>query len=275
MDKMSKKYSWTLYTADQPDEIEKMLKDWSDIVLRYNKTLGLVPSDIGFHGDGYSGKMMTFKRGYKKAEDKKYSGIKAMSIYTEHPDGYDFAFYSQVSMIIYYTGDNGFEVYVGVDVSLADNDQVWKEAVLPICNMFDVIYGYSYVMPPVKGPVSYGTGFVHVPADYPLSDEEERLIYEWRYYARTIKKERKGMLRDVYQENLLAAEYLSRKVEGKSLKDWILSDPSHGTLTDINGKALWKVDKDNLVKVRNILHHNSLLVAYHDTVIWGLADRSE
>jgi len=265
------KYSWMLYdAAGEPDQINKMLKDWAEIALFYNKKLGLEPTSIGLSGDEFSGKITAFKKGYKKAEEQSFNGIDAISIYTETADDKDFAFYYQVLMSISYSKRGGFKIYAGMDTSAAGKDELINEVILPICNLFDVTYGYSYVMPPEKGPLSYGTGFVHVPEGHPLSDAEEQLIFKWNHYTKTMK-ERKGKLRDVYEENLLTDEHLNQNVAGKSLKNWVLSDPLHGTLSDLAGRQYWKVDKDNLVQVRMKLQEDGLLIAYHENIIPGLS----
>ena len=266
------KYSWVLHTADQQDQIEGKIKAWTDIALSYNEKLGQKPTIISIVGDGYSKGIMDFEKGYKKAANNEFRDIKGMSLYTEGPDDSDFAFYYKILMNISLSDVTGFTVYIGIELGPGGTkEQILNEAVIPMCKLVNVSYGYAYVMQPEKGPFSYGKGFIHVPSGHPLSDEERMLIYSWTGYKRGIA-EGAGKLRDVYQENILSEKQLNLPVDGKQLKDWILSDPSHGTLSDLAGKPYWKVSSDNLTKVRNTLQQNGVLVAYDEKIVPGLSD---
>lgn len=265
------RYSWVLHTTDQQDQAAEKFKDWTAIALSFNEKLGLQPSIITLNGKGYSGETSDFGEGYKQATDNAFKDLRGISLYTENPNGEDFAFYSTVLMNISFSDTAGFTVYIGVDMDVVEKEQVFNDAVLPVCGLLNVNYGYSYIMPPEKGPFSYAKGFVHVPGGYELSDEERMLVYDWGSYKKSVVIG-EGFLRDVYQENLLSELQLDLPVEMELLQDWILSDPSHGKLSDIAGNALWKIDRDDLVKVRDILHKNGLLIAYHENVIPGLPD---
>jgi len=265
------KYSWVLHAKAQEDQTEELIKNWMDIALSYDETLGLSPAIIGIEGKGYSGKITDFKKGYKKVTDTAFKGVEGIGLYTIESDDRDFAFYWKVLMDIVFSEVKGITAFIGVDLDVAGKDQVLNEAVLPVSKLLNVTYGYSFVMPAEKGPYSYGNSFIHVEEGHELTDEEEMLIIQGSPYIRLIN-DGKGILRDVFQENLLADVQLNAQVEGKSLKEWILSDPAHGSLSDFAGKPYWKVDKNNLVNVREVLHRNGLILAYDKDIIPGIPD---
>lgn len=267
---MKRIYSWMLHISDQQDMNGSAIKEWMDVAISYNKKLDITPTAIEIDGKGYPDRLVKFENGYKKLTTKEYKEVKGISLYTEEPDTDNYSFYWKALLDITFSKITGLKAYIGVDMNIAVNkEQVLNDIITPICNLLDVQYGYSYVMPPEKGSFSYGHGFVHVPAGHPLPDRENELIAKFNAYRKTINE---GMMRDVYQENLLSEVQLNRQVDGKRLQDWIKSDSSHGTLSDFAGIKLWKVTKDQLVKVRNMLHKNDLLIAYDESVIPGLPD---
>ena len=263
------KYSWVLHSTDKPTELSKLFKDWTDLALSFNSTLELEPHVIGISGEKYSGNVMRFKTGYKKAAGAAYEGIDGISLYTVNPN-YDFAYYWQILFSISLVNDD-FSLFIGTDVNVTTKDHVIQEAIIPICNLLNISYGYSYTMPFEKGPFAYGSSGIDLPPGFELSDEEEMYLIKSSPYNRILNAGT-AIFRDIYQENILTELQMNAPVEGMLLRNWIMSDPAHGTLTELAGKAFWKLEKEKIVYVRNILNQHGLLVAFDKNIVPGLVD---
>ena len=67
----------------------------------------------------------------------------------------------------------------------------------------------------------------------------------------------------IYTANIINHHHLEIGVDNTTLKDWILSDKSHGTLEKLSDKLwLWQVAENELDNINNFLGQLGLLISW-------------
>lgn len=117
--------------------------------------------------------------------------------------------------------------------------------------MLDILepeYGIGYTMPVAFGPSSYAIGiYVGRPDAYTEEGGELALrINHWGVSGMANHVYRRGLLRGVYPRNYLAQVQLAQRVGEVALSEWIVQEPSRGTLVELGCRLkLWIVPEDN------------------------------
>lgn len=100
-----------------------------------------------------------------------------------------------------------------------------------------VVYGYAVAMPRKFLPSGYVIG---VPGEAP-----EQLVFDATMWRRKGWRECGRRLRNVFPINLLTAEHLELTIGSASLRDWIRTSASRGSLLPVGeGLFLWSLASD-------------------------------
>jgi hypothetical protein len=89
-------------------------------------------------------------------------------------------------------------------------------------------------------------------------------IYPYEKYHFDEKKlDDNKRLRMIYTANIINCYHLEIGVDNTTLKDWILSDTSHGTLEELSDKLwLWQVPENELDNINYFLGQLGLLISW-------------
>ncbi|OCG37883.1 hypothetical protein A9G29_11240, partial [Gilliamella sp. Fer2-1] len=86
--------------------------------------------------------------------------------------------------------------------------------------------------------------------------------YEKSYFEEKLLNDNKR-LRMIYTANIINQHHLEIGVDNTTLKDWILSDTSHGTLEKLSNKLwLWQVPENELDNINYFLGQLGLLISW-------------
>ena len=131
-----------------------------------------------------------------------------------------------------------------------------------ICRMVSPSYGIGYYAPATNAAIYYALGMAcagSLPGTDSGWNEMER-ISRWGHTGMYNQVYRRGLLRDVYQWNVVSSIQCAMMVREKPLVAWIADDSSHGRLTSLTSElSLWEVDYDNLTVIRKDLDEQQLL----------------
>jgi hypothetical protein len=213
------------------------------------------PDKIAVQGSGFGGKPITFSRGDARLRKKKFSEVKALSLAAMLPDG--------VYMPLEWWATAAVDVGLGLrpyfvlaaraPVTTLDDEAVTKLITSCVYNLRPA-YGIGFHRNHDQGPLYYAGGLYYGPI--PADDEEDEALTICRWGDLAVVKEvyKEGILRDVYPHNYLSEPQLNARIGKKSLKDWIWSDLSRGTLTALDDRMmLWNVPTRQIPSIRKQL----------------------
>lgn len=140
-----------------------------------------------------------------------------------------------------------------------DHDII-KKLSRDLSNFVKPKYGYCFQRKWELGPEWYPFGVIQGIKDF--GNIERKKIGKWNLeYQMDDGNYRTGDLRDIYPMNVICEQHLSREVLGTNLKDWILSDSSHGKLEELNKDLYaWWVDEDQISNVRESLRDTGIIL---------------
>jgi len=223
----------------------------------------LTPTKMGGQGD----KNITFSRGKKSLEKRNFQGIKEQGIWIGalfsedkiRTEGFDFLMVGKIN----YEGDFKERscVFCWDDQIIPWENYYIKKLVKDLCLFLKPQYGYAFQREFKKGPGTYPWG-TEVGK---ISDQESKEIMYWGNVGLgpTHSKYQSYMQRDVYPLNFLSPQHLEAIIGSQTLHQWILDDPSRGTLEELLPNFWsWAVDSSNLDKVKTELIPNDLLIAH-------------
>lgn len=145
-----------------------------------------------------------------------------------------------------------------------DHQAFGLQLIKDVSRFCDFEYGIGFDRKYVWGPDMYCTGTIYNATRQPIPDEERDQIGAWmRKYALSNGKYKIGDLRDIYPYNMLTEPHLIRQIGSQNLKDWILSNPQHGTLEKITDRHwLWSIDPDQIPMIQEALEPTGILLCY-------------
>jgi hypothetical protein len=125
-------------------------------------------------------------------------------------------------------------------------------------------YGIGFERRYVWGPHMYCLGAIYTGSREEVPDPERKQITCWmNKYGYPDGKYKVGDLRDIYPYNMLTEPHLLRQVGSQNLKDWILSNPKHGTLEKVTDKHwLWSIDPEQIPMIQETLEPTGILLCY-------------
>lgn len=121
-------------------------------------------------------------------------------------------------------------------------------------------YAIFYPADDVADAFSYaaGTNFVSV-----YSYESPELFCKETSLFEGLECYKKEKLRMVYSANIVSDAHLEQQVGGCSLREWILSDASHGSLKQNSSNLwFWTVNDQNLERINNELGAQGILISW-------------
>jgi hypothetical protein len=217
------------------------------------------PDKIAVHGPGFGGKVVGFDRVNARLLNNGFAGVSSFTIISTTPHAeipsLDFWATASVGVSAGTSAVSYFALATRASVSGLD-DEPLKILIERCLKQMKPGYGIGYHRNHDQGPwfyaagVNYGTPI----QETPVSREEALSISRWGDIGMVEEVYNKGFLRDVYPHNYLSRPLLDREIDGNSLKEWIESDHSHGTLRMLNEYLmLWKVSKQQIKSVRKEL----------------------
>lgn len=136
----------------------------------------------------------------------------------------------------------------------------FKDLILLLEGYFNIDYGFSYVGAKGKYSQSYVLGFKGK-SKYlkDISRKNQKLYDKWFDVNMNIKD---GIMRDVYKENVLNENHINNKCSnGMSLGELIRTDTIYGSIEQLaNNLYYWKIEPENLEKVREILYKEDFVI---------------
>ncbi|MCL5802139.1 MAG: hypothetical protein M1283_06490 [Gammaproteobacteria bacterium] len=151
------------------------------------------------------------------------------------------------------------------DAYLRDFDSGWFRAIAArLFSYYQFQYGYAYTKAFKKGPAYFPAGMTT--SGYASQAEREQ-TNRWfrRLSAVTVDNTAsfRNMLRDVFPINFLSGDHLRRNMGSRTLKEWINSNPTHGTLTNLNEEIwVWEIEKRQIAAIREAMTRENMLIAY-------------
>ncbi len=225
--------------------------EWYETVLQWFDKNGCPPERIGVHGEGFSGKLVSFVGPNARLRKSGFERIDSIEIQSKPPDDAPKAVDGRMSADL--SMRSNYAV-VCADSSIVSFETIF-DVVHPIVKYLKPCYGICYQRERRLGPSFYALGInygTHHIFSGPIYEEGVR-ISSW-INGMSQQVYRQGLLRDVYLYNFLTHAQLSRSVEGSSLQKWIQSNPGHGTLTRFEGEVwLWCVEEDQISELRDVL----------------------
>ncbi len=145
-----------------------------------------------------------------------------------------------------------------------DHQAFGLQLIRDVSQFCDFEYGIGFDRMYRRGPDMYCVGSVSTMGRDTISSEERNQIAQWTYqYIRSTGKYKIGDLRDIYPYNMLTEPHLIRQVGSQTLKDWILSNPQHGTLEKVTDRHwLWSIDPEHIPMIQEALEPTGILLCY-------------
>lgn len=217
----------------------------------------------GSLGAGGRQKLLQFKTGKRKLEKINFETENHVSLLggvdepgTNSNWKLNFSIdFGQYSRCLYFCYPADFDI---------DHHAFGLELMKNVSQFCDYEYGIGFERRYVWGPDMYCGGTIYTGSRLEVSDFERNQIGAWmRKYALPSGKYQVGDFRDIYSYNMLTEPHLIRQVGSKSLKDWILSNPAHGTLEKVTDRHwLWSIDPEQIPTIQEALEPTGILLCY-------------
>jgi hypothetical protein len=120
-------------------------------------------------------------------------------------------------------------------------------------------YGYGFNMPHASGPGFYAVGINYCAQSRGISKDEIHRISRWGNEGIPNSVWKEGLLRDVYQLNVVDELHLRKHVDEHPLREWILRDANRGRLYSTNDLSIWTVAEAQVDHIRNVLANARML----------------
>ena len=219
---------------------------------------GYFPDKLSVHGSNYSGNFASFKRTNTKLKSTGFDAIRGFTIASFLPDGkaplYDYR------LIASYDADpEGVYALMSCESNLLKFSETSLPSIaLSLIRILEPEYGIGYFRSRKLGPVLYAIGLSQ---GLSREDYEEGVnIAWWGSLGMVDKVYQQGLLRDVYQWNVLSLAQLSFPIGCIPLKEWITQSSTRGLLSQITEENyLWKLENCQLMEVRIALKEANII----------------
>ncbi|MDP3371280.1 MAG: hypothetical protein Q8S21_00055 [Candidatus Paracaedibacteraceae bacterium] len=237
-------------------------KGWVNYCVQLMNQYGLIPTRMGISAPSIkSEKMKTYIREVKTLDKIDTNSVTSISlqatIHASDDSWKDYLFHCGLSYC--HEKKVSFVLVFCDDIHHTLKNEI-NEIAKNLSQYFKPKYGYYYQRMRSKGPHCYATGTV---MNLEREDEESTKIDTWGKKFRINNNYKTGDLRDIYPMNLLVNEHLNRNVlNGKTLKDFIISDQRHGALEPLDEQRFaWWVENENIPLVRESLRSSGIIIA--------------
>lgn len=127
-----------------------------------------------------------------------------------------------------------------------------------------IVYAYGWSDARKSGPALSAAGLSFGIESAPTPEDRHSSVCLRKWSADCLQQphrpERAVAIRSVFPLQWLTSRHLELQLEGRTLRDWIVSDRAHGMLTPANdGLWCWNVPDSNIEKVRGALSKAGLL----------------
>jgi len=216
------------------------------------------PDKLAIQGKGFGSKPIAFSNANTRLMKRGFADIKAITVYSMLEDG-------QIPILDWWATavlDVGlglrpyFALAARASVSTLDDApicQLIRSCVSHICPQ----YGIGFRRRHDQGPLFYAAGVNYSPSsgqESPCSYDEALTISRWGDLGMVEEVYKQGVLRDVFPQNYLTDQQLSRTIGQVSLGEWIESESSRGTLTKLDDRmTLWRVADSQIKQLRDEL----------------------
>jgi len=235
------------------------LKEFYDLLVFWLKSIQCTPDKISVDGPGFSGEIISFKRGDSKLRKIGFSKVTEFSFYVLDSDAKIPLTQSRAFASVDFDTTRrktNFTVSVRKPATFLDDIgfvNLQQDAV----RMLRPKYGFSCEMPHQVCPQLYAVGLIYATRDEVGDDsnrEEELAVNRWANIGMGESVFEQGIIREVYPRNYLAEVHLENSIDGQTLRSWITSNPSHGELQPVSNEiTLWSVEVTQIPKVREAL----------------------
>lgn len=126
-------------------------------------------------------------------------------------------------------------------------------------------HGIGFRSKRCEDPEGFVTGAIHT-APGVLSEVDKRRRTKWSHEliaaidAPSHARLRNGMIRDVYEVNIVSDDHLMMEVGGQPLRRWIADATYRGTAENSHYGWLWRVKEGDVDRVREELRESGLLI---------------
>jgi hypothetical protein len=225
-------------------------------IVQWCADLGHIPNKSLVHGDGFSGKCISFNHNNAKLANQGFALVSDFEIFAI-PDNAKNPMFEYLIDIIYAPDSSGSCLVLAVNSEIACiTDSLHSSIVDLVIRTLNPAYGIGYLRELGKGPSLYAVGIGQGKDAEEYSGDAYREGVRHAHWGYTAMKEqiyREGIIRDVYPWNLLTKLHLEASINGISLYDWIKSD-NCGTLRKVNDECwIWEIKESNVAQVRSVL----------------------
>lgn len=213
---------------------------------------------LGIRGPRYPKKVIgTFKRGNAQLAQGAFAGVESLFLFCLEEGA--------TVPVEHWKAEAGITptccyLTAGGEITKGRGLDSFMDVMIQLVDCGDPAYGIGYDRPRYLGPQYYAIGLNYgLRPTGPDRDEAWR-IDAWGKTGLRENVYRKGLLRDVYEWNLLTAYQLSAPIAGRSLAEWLRSAAGRGQLVPMPRDAvLWQLDQGEIPGVREELARAGLL----------------
>ncbi|MEZ6143438.1 MAG: hypothetical protein R3B84_22955 [Zavarzinella sp.] len=228
-------------------------------ILNWMESLNCCPDVMSIHGEGYTPKLLSFKRQRSKLIKMSFNNITGFNVistgdsYLNHFHGY------LINVVASFDSDERYFVISINDQCMSIDHLNNLQLIQSIADSTGSKYGISYQRSFDKGPEWYalgiGTGDENSPEE---SLEVER---HGRWGLRMDDEEiYKGSIRDLYPYNYVNDFQLKLMIGEMRLKDFITADANHGSLITFNSTlSLWRVTEEQIARIRPLAVESGII----------------
>jgi hypothetical protein len=246
-------YDWT-GSIDQ--------KAWIDIALNFFDMVGAKSNSATYMRAGKSNKISNSSRLYKSLENGFFDTCSIQRLLPPFDDMINFDTHSEFTI----WSDRARKTIFSYEASDLDVS-LFVGLIQDLNSIFGITYGHSISYPTVTGAAMYASGLNHQSLDGGSESFDQRHIWKLERLDMVLQKRLapfrhlEGMLRDVYQFNVLTSVHLRRPLGNMVLRDWISASGHRGLLEEVvSGVWVWIVQEAELDTVRSELQEAGILI---------------
>jgi hypothetical protein len=228
----------------------KLTQDLFDFIIEYFKENYSVQFKyLGFYDEKYDDKYGKYDTNYPKIKKAKWDELVNISLDVENLRD------KKRSICVEFNITRPVHLTVVLNEEISFDFKSFVERVYPF---FKAEYGFNYDSYDNYWATAYAIGDrEHGKEVHNIKRLSKEHFEQWLSKCEKISE---GFLRDIYEENVLSTAQLNHSINGRSLKEFIVSE-NMGELSMINNDVFfWKLNDDQLKKCREILYKTDLLI---------------
>lgn len=251
---MDKIFSIALFGENSLQDQSVLFKDWAYYILKLCESENIVPDYNSIRlttGKKSQIKLPTFSKRLKNLNNSDLVQLGIMKSKTDFSyliTGFDFD--ASIDSREYLDS-----TYLGFNTHTLSELYRKRFIILrKLCEFSKIDYGFCFDMDLKYGPGCYVSGMLVDRLSKILDEFERESSSLWfNFQPEAIKAVKKGKLRYIYEYNLINLNHIERKVQGRSLGDWISLSADNGKLEKLTDDLfIWSVlpsQLDFIVKV--------------------------